>query len=160
MNDPAVVFLDEPTTGLDPQARLRIWEIVARMREQGKTVVITTHYIEEAERLCDRVAIMDHGKIIALGSPAGLISAHVPESTITFQLRPPLEVDVIRELPGALGAYTENGRFHVITSTPQDTLMGIFAIAREHGVEAEEINMKRATLEDVFLKLTGRRIRS
>lgn len=160
LNDPKVVFLDEPSTGLDPQARLRIWEIVARLREQGKTVVLTTHYIEEAERLCDRVAVMDHGKIIALDSPTRLIDRFVPESTITFRLRPPLQLGLVERITGVTAAFADGDQFHVVTASPQETLMGIFALAQERGAEAEEINMKRASLEDVFLKLTGRRIRS
>lgn len=160
INDPRIVFLDEPSTGLDPQARLRIWEIVARLREQGKTVVLTTHYIEEAERLCDRVAVMDHGRIIALGSPSRLIGEFVPESTITFRLRPPLDVALVSRIEGVMSAFADDDQFHVVTSSPQETLAGIFALAREKGSEAEEINMRRASLEDVFLKLTGRRIRS
>ncbi len=160
INDPKVVFLDEPSTGLDPQARLRIWEIVARLREQGKTVILTTHYIEEAERLCDRVAIMDHGKIIALGTPSHLIGEFVPESTITFRLRPPLDVELVSGIAGVESAFADDDQFHVVTATPQETLVGIFTLAHEKGSEAEEINMKRASLEDVFLKLTGRRIRS
>lgn len=160
INDPSIVFLDEPSTGLDPQARLRIWEIVARLREQGKTVVLTTHYIEEAERLCDRVAIMDHGKIIALGSPSRLIGEFVPESTIAFRLQPPLDVELVGRIRGVMSAFADDDLFHVVTSSPQETLAGIFTLAYEKGSEAEEINMRRASLEDVFLKLTGRRIRS
>mgnify|MGYP005838991067 FL=1 len=160
INDPRIVFLDEPSTGLDPQARLRIWEIVSRLREQGKTVVLTTHYIEEAERLCDRVAIMDHGKIIALGSPSRLIDEFVPESTIAFRLQPPLDVELVDRIRGVMSAFADDDQFHVVTSSPQETLAGIFTLAREKGSEAEEINMRRASLEDVFLKLTGRRIRS
>jgi len=160
VNDPDVVFLDEPTTGLDPQARRRIWEVVGHLREQGKTLVITTHYIEEAERLCDRVAIMDHGRIIAMGSPAELVREFVAESTITFRLRPPLEVEALRDIKGALEVGMDNGEYRVVTRTPQETLGDIFALAYRRGVEAEEINMRKASLEDVFLRLTGRRIRS
>ncbi len=159
VNDPAVVFLDEPTTGLDPQARRRIWEMVEHLRGQDKTVVITTHYIEEAEYLCDRVAVMDHGHIIAQGTPGELIDEHVSDSIITFRLTPPVEDEIVRGLHGVLTVQAEDGEYRVTTSVPQETLIGIVAMAHEQGVKADDINMKRATLEDVFLKITGRRIR-
>jgi ABC-2 type transport system ATP-binding protein len=159
VNDPRVVFLDEPTTGLDPQARRRIWEIVEGLRGEDKTVVITTHYIEEAEFLCDRVAVMDYGKIIALGTPPQLISEHVSESIITFRLEPPVVEDIVKGLHGVVSVQAEDGDYRITTPVPQETLIGIVAMAHEQGVEAEDINMKRATLEDVFLKITGRRIR-
>lgn len=160
VNDPLLVFLDEPTTGLDPQARRHIWEMVARLKEEGRTVVITTHYIEEAEELCDRVAVMDRGKIIALGTPRQLILEHVPESTITFQMRPGMGVESIRKIPGVLEASCEDGHYRVITTSPHETLMEIISAGQREGREVEEINMRRASLEDVFLRLTGRTIRT
>ncbi len=160
VNDPRVVFLDEPTTGLDPQARRRIWEIIGHLRDQDKTVVITTHYIEEAEYLCDRVAIMDYGRIIALGTPRELVNEHVSESVISFRLTPPVGEDIVRSLQGVLSVLVDDGEYRITTPVPQETLMGILAMAREQAVEIYDINMKRATLEEVFLKLTGRRIRS
>jgi len=159
VNDPRVVFLDEPTTGLDPQARRRIWEIVEGLRGEDKTVVITTHYIEEAEHLCDRVAVMDHGNIIALGTPSQLIDEYVSDSIVTFRLEPPVEEEVVRRLHGVVSVQVDDGEYRVTTSVPQETLIGIVAMAHEQGVTADDINMKRATLEDVFLKITGRRIR-
>ncbi len=159
VNDPRVVFLDEPTTGLDPQARRRIWEIVEGLRRQDKTVIITTHYIEEAEYLCDRVAVMDHGKIIALGTPDQLIDEHVSESIITFRLEPSVEEAVVKGLHGVTSVQADDGDYRVTTPVPQETLIGIVAMAHEQGVRADDMNMKRATLEDVFLKITGRRIR-
>jgi ABC-2 type transport system ATP-binding protein len=159
VNDPSLVFLDEPTTGLDPQARRRIWEIIEHLRDQDKTVVITTHYIEEAEYLCDRVAVMDLGKIVALGTPDQLIDEFVSESMIGFRLHPPVDEEIVAEITGVKNVHADDGDYQVTTATPQETLVGIFAMAHEQGVVADEINMKRATLEDVFLKITGRRIR-
>ena len=159
VNDPRVVFLDEPTTGLDPQARRRIWEIVEGLRGQEKTVIITTHYIEEAEYLCDRVAVMDHGRIIASGTPDQLIDEYVSESIITFRLEPPVDEAVVKGLHGVVSVHADDGDYRLTTPVPQETLIGIVAMAHEQGVKADDINMKRATLEDVFLKITGRRIR-
>jgi ABC-2 type transport system ATP-binding protein len=159
VNDPRIVFLDEPTTGLDPQARRNIWEIVEQLRDREKTVVITTHYIEEAEFLCDRVAVMDHGRIVTLGTPEELIDRYSPESNIYFKLAPPLEEEVVRAITGVKSVKRGNGEYSVTTRTPQETLIGIFTTAYENGATADDVSMKRATLEDVFLKITGRRIR-
>jgi ABC-2 type transport system ATP-binding protein len=159
INDPRIVFLDEPTTGLDPQARRNIWEIVERLRERKKTVILTTHYIEEAEFLCDRVAVMDHGRIIALGTPNELINEYSPESNISFSLRPPLDEQIVSRIVGVSSVQSSNGGYTVTTGTPQETLIGIFTAAYENKAVADEVSMKRATLEDVFLKITGRHIR-
>ncbi|MDY6793881.1 MAG: ABC transporter ATP-binding protein [Actinomycetota bacterium] len=159
VNDPRIVFLDEPTTGLDPQARRRIWEIVEGLRDEEKTVVITTHYIEEAEYLCDRVAVMDHGRIVAWGTPDDLIDEYVSDGIITFRLTRPVEEGIIEKIEGVKSLSRRDDEYMVITPTPQKTLLSIFAMAHDQGVEADDVNMKRATLEDVFLKITGRRIR-
>lgn len=159
VNDPRIVFLDEPTTGLDPQARRRVWEIIESFRQQQKTVVITTHYIEEAERLCDRVAVMDHGRVIALGSPSELISMHISESSISFTLTPPLDESVLDGIPGAVEVSSRNGEYLLTTTNAKESLIGIFKVAYENGSVPEEVQMKKATLEDVFLKLTGRSLR-
>jgi len=101
VNDPDIAFLDEPTTGLDPQARRRLWTVIENMRDKGKTVFLTTHYMEEAERLCDRVAIIDHGKIIALGTPQELIGEYFKEKAIQFEIEHPLSETTLREFPAA-----------------------------------------------------------
>jgi len=134
--------------------------MVQHLRDQHKTIVITTHYIEEAEYLCDRVAVMDLGKIVAQGTPDQLINENVADSIITFRMHPGMDIDVVKGIRGVVSATSDEGQYQVTTREPQDTLMGIVAKAEELGCSADEINMKRATLEDVFLKLTGRRIRS
>ena len=154
------MFLDEPTTGLDPQVRRNIWEIVEGLRDQEKTVVITSHYIEEAEHLCDRVAIMDYGKIITIGTPAELIDRYSPESNISFRLSRKVGTDVMAKIPGVSDARESNGGYTLTTDTPQETLIGIFTMAFENDAVADEVSMRRATLEDVFLKITGRRIKT
>jgi ABC-2 type transport system ATP-binding protein len=160
MNRPQILFLDEPTTGLDPQARRNIWDVVDRLREQDKTVVITTHYIEEAEQLCDRVAIMDLGKIIDIASPTELIERYASESSISFRMQPAIEMDKVKAITGVLKAEQRNHSDYTITTdTPQDTLAGIFQAAYENDAVADEIAMRRATLEDVFLKITGRSLK-
>jgi ABC-2 type transport system ATP-binding protein len=160
VNDPKIVFLDEPTTGLDPQARRNIWEIVEQLREREKTVVLTTHYIEEAEYLCDRVAVMDMGEMIALDTPSGLIDAYAPESNIAFRMRPSITEEAVGAIAGVTSFNLTNGeQYTVTTPAPQETLAGIFQAAYDAGAVADEITMRRATLEDVFLKITGRSIR-
>ena len=159
VNDPLIVFLDEPTTGLDPQARRNVWDIVGQLRDRKKTVVITSHYIEEAEYLCNRVAVMDHGRIIALGTPDELINECSPESNISFRLDPPLDEQIVSQITGVTSVRESNGGYAVATKTPQETLIGIFTAAYENKTIADDVSMKRATLEDVFLKITGRRMR-
>jgi len=160
VNDPRIVFLDEPTTGLDPQVRRNIWEIVESLRDAEKTVIITSHYIEEAEHLCDRVAIMDLGKTITIGSPAELIDRYSPESNISFTLSREVSHDVLAKIPGVTEVRDSNGGYVLTTVTPQETLVGIFTAAYENDAVADDVSMRRATLEDVFLKITGKRIRA
>ncbi len=160
VNDPKIVFLDEPTTGLDPQARRNIWEIVEQLRQREKTVVLTTHYIEEAEYLCDRVAVMDLGRRIALDTPNGLIDTYAAESNISFRMRPAVSAETVQAITGVKTVSRHNDvDYAVTTETPQETLAGIFQTAFENDCIADEITMRRATLEDVFLKITGRSIR-
>jgi len=163
INDPQVVFLDEPTTGLDPQARRSLWEVIGKIRARGKTVMLTTHYMEEAEQLCDRVAIMDHGKILALDSPQTLISTYFRAKTIEVMLgdnNPPGEA-FFRDIDGVENFHADPAARQVLlyTADAQQVLTVLLKKAEQQGVELKDLRIRIATLEDVFLKLTGTRIR-
>jgi ABC-2 type transport system ATP-binding protein len=160
VNDPDLVFLDEPSTGLDPQARRGMWEIVRDLQRAGKTVLFTTHYMEEAEQLCDRVAVMDHGQIIAQDTPEALINAHFRESAIEFVSlgEPPREQ--LAALPGVTQALFENGHPTLYSEDVPRTMAGLFDLVSAGELAFKDVVVRQATLEDVFLKLTGRRIRS
>ncbi len=156
VNKPDIVFLDEPTTGLDPQARRKVWDIVEQIRGEGTTVFITTHYMEEAERLCDRVAIVDYGHIIALDSPEELIDTHFEESAIEFELNsgaPDLELNHVTH------SRQDGKAFTLYTKAVPEALSELMDWSAANGFELDDLHVRRATLEDVFLKLTGRRIR-
>jgi len=159
VNDPQILFLDEPTSGLDPQARHNIWDLIKLQKERGKTVFLTTHYMEEAERLCERVAIIDHGEIIATDRPDRLVSKHFREEAIEFQLDQPLGDEVLHQLAGATNVVTENGRVTVYSSSVPATISALMEVAKQRDMKLTDLYVRRATLEDVFLKLTGRRIR-
>jgi ABC-2 type transport system ATP-binding protein len=149
VHDPAVVLLDEPTVGVDPQSRNHLFEAIERLRDEGRTILYTTHYIEEAERLCDRVAIMDHGRILALGTVDGLISAHGGDSVIRAELAEPVPAGV--ELPGELDGLS----LRIETGAPSEVL-GTLAGS---GVRLGGLVLERPDLERVFLSLTGRTLR-
>ncbi|MBI2984745.1 MAG: ABC transporter ATP-binding protein [Candidatus Kerfeldbacteria bacterium] len=159
VNDPLAVFLDEPTTGLDPQARRNLWDLIENIKAKGKTVILTTHYMEEAEVLCDRVAIMDHAHIIALGTPQELLKQSDVGSTIEFRAnrRPPTEI--IQQLPAVQQMDAEDHGFKLLTIDPEKTLPALFAVEAQHGFKIFDLQLRQATLEDVFLKLTGRKLR-
>jgi len=159
VNDPELVFLDEPTTGLDPQARHNLWDIILKMKEMKKTVILTTHYMEEAEKLCDRVAIIDHGKIIAEGAPAELIQKLKLSSSINFKTADEIQPKLLERLKGVSKVFVENSNFLIHSDNLQDTLMALLTLINKHCWAIEELNITRATLEDVFLELTGRRLR-
>lgn len=159
VNDPKVLFLDEPTTGLDPQARRNLWDLIQQIKSRGKTVVLTTHYMDEAEILCDRIAIMDHAKIIALDTPLGLLASSGIGSRVEFKANTALPDSTFRQLPGVVGLERTDGSFCAITSDSQATLDALFALARGGGITFDELAVRRATLEDVFLKLTGHQLR-
>ena len=161
INKPEVVFLDEPTTGLDPQARRNMWETVRQVRQTGATVFLTTHYMEEAETLCDRVAVVDAGKIIALNTPSALIQEHFKETAIDFELQGELPPEgTFRNLKGVTRpAVREGQRVTIYTDNAVGTLGGLTDLAESGAIRFDALQVRRATMEDVFLKLTGKRIR-
>lgn len=159
VNDPEIVFLDEPTTGLDPQARHGLWDVIRGLRSNGKTVLLTTHYMEEAEQLCDRVAIVDRGKIIAIGAPADLISTYFRESVIEFEPLRPLPEQVLRNLPAVRNVAVNEGGVTLYTTAVAQSIAGLLEFTNGHSNELQNLFVRHASLEDVFLRLTGRRIR-
>jgi len=161
INDPDIAFLDEPTTGLDPQARRGLWSVIEDMRSRGKTIFLTTHYMEEAERLCDRVAIIDHGKIIALDSPQDLIRNYFEEKAIQFELEPPPPEIVLQTFPGTTSVAIDVNEVVVYSNDIPATMSAILKYAEKVDLTGQLKNLyvREATLEDVFLKLTGRKIR-
>jgi ABC-2 type transport system ATP-binding protein len=159
VNDPQVVFLDEPTAGLDPQSRRMLWDTVLNLRERGKTIIITTHYMDEAQVLCDRIAIMDEGQIIALDTAAGLIGRLGAQATIDCRLDGTAFAAEIGELPGVSKVREANGRFVLQTSQMEPTLLALLDYATRRGVALTNLQVRTPTLEDVFLDLTGRELR-
>ena len=158
VNDPRVVFLDEPTTGLDPQARRNLWDVVRGIREQGKTVVLTTHYMEEAQVLCDRVAVMDHGNIIACDTPLDLIRSLKMDATVLATTEGDLGGD-LQDLPGVEGAEYQGKELRLRTGNTQATITALMTLAAEREVVLENLSVQSANLEDVFISYTGRSLR-
>ncbi len=159
INDPDLIFLDEPTTGLDPQARRKLWDVIRGLKEKGKTILLTTHYMEEAEQLCDRVAIMDHGRIIELDHPARLINKYFEETAIEFVAHGSIPRERLNALPGVELTLHENGRVTLYSNDVPHTMAGLLEMAEQDTLSFKDMTVRQATLEDVFLKLTGRRIR-
>ena len=159
VNDPEIVFLDEPTTGLDPQARRSLWDTVRELAREGRTVILTTHYMEEAEELCDRVAIMDHGRIITLDTPQNLVAAIAAERTIECTLTANIDSDRLAGLPGAQSVHSIDGFVTIATTEPTATIRGLLDLEATEGVAVDDIKVRSATLEDVFISLTGRALR-
>ncbi|HEY5538452.1 MAG TPA: ABC transporter ATP-binding protein [Thermoplasmata archaeon] len=157
VNDPEIVFLDEPTTGLDPQARRSLWDVMGKLRDSGKTVMLTTHYMEEAERVCDRVGVMDRGKILALDRPAQLIKEFEQRDAVEFAADG--DASAFGTLPGVDEMNVEDGLVTLYTRQLESTLTAVFELARTRGMNVENFRVRNASLEDVFLHLTGRRIR-
>jgi ABC-2 type transport system ATP-binding protein len=159
VNDPEVIFLDEPTTGLDPQARHNIWSIVEKLRERGKTVVMTTHYMEEAEQLCHRLAIIDRGKIIAMDTPDNLINKADLSTLIEFSTSKELD-GLAKNIPGICKVNNGSARkYSVQTKAVSMILKDLTNLCYDNHIELENISVRQATLEDVFLSMTGRKLR-
>ena len=162
VGDPELLFLDEPTTGLDPQSRLQTWGIVEALKARGRTVLLTTHYMEEAARLCDRVAIVDHGRLIALGTPRELIASLGAEHVIEFAVEegaPAVPAEALRCLPSVEGVAREDGRWRLTVREVHRTVPALLAALAERGAAVSHLTTHHATLEDVFVALTGRTLR-
>jgi ABC-2 type transport system ATP-binding protein len=163
VGDPELLFLDEPTTGLDPQSRRQLWDLIVELRASGRSIVLTTHYMDEAEKLCDQVAIVDHGKVIALGSPRELIASlgaeHVVEFTSPDAPADALDVASLRALDGVTGAREHDGRWMLEVSELARAVPALLADLRKRGLALGELATHSATLEDVFVSLTGRQLR-
>ena len=161
VGDPELLFLDEPTTGLDPQSRRQTWEIVEGLKARGRTVLLTTHYMEEAARLCDRVAVVDHGKVIALGTPRELIASLGAEHVIEFAVRTSRSIDdeVLRALPSVEAVARDGDTWRLTVREVHRAVPALLAALSERGAEPTALTTHHATLEDVFMSLTGRRLR-
>jgi ABC-2 type transport system ATP-binding protein len=159
VGDPELLFLDEPTTGLDPQGRLRVWEVIESFRKHGGTVILTTHYMEEAARLCDRVAIMDHGRIIALGTPNELVASLHADQILELQTVAPLPLDRLEALPGVASATLDGRLSRLNVRDVAATLPALVSVIAAAGTELESLTTHQPTLEDVFVRLTGRALR-
>lgn len=160
INDPLVLFLDEPTAALDPQSRCMLWDIVLRLREQGKTIILTTHNMDEAQILCDRVAVMDDGQIIALDTSANLISLLGAQATIDCHLSGQATKSDVLELPGVTSVRHANDHYIIYTLSMQPTLVALLSYASSKGVTLTDLQVRTPSLEDVFLELTGRELRA
>jgi len=163
VGDPELILLDEPTTGLDPQSRRQVWDIVNAFKAGGRTVLLTTHYMDEAERLCDRVAIVDHGRVIAEGSPMHLMTSlggeHVVEIAVREDGAGPLTASAMEGLPGVRAAHTEVGRVVLTVTEPHVAVPAVLERLRAGGWALSGLSTRHASLEDVFVSLTGRHLR-
>jgi ABC-2 type transport system ATP-binding protein len=163
VGDPELLFLDEPTTGLDPQSRRQLWDLIMELRASGRSIVLTTHYMDEAERLCDRVAIVDHGRVIALGSPRELIASlgaeHVVEFTTPGAAHDALSIDDLQLLDGVQSAREYAGRWTLEVGELARTVPALLGELTRRGLPLGELATHSATLEDVFVSLTGRQLR-
>ena len=161
VGDPELLFLDEPTTGLDPQARRNLWELVDQLRLSGRTIILTTHYMDEAERLCDRVAVMDHGRIIALGTPKDLIASIGGEQIVEFATASAASPDaaLLTAIPGIQSHRIHAGMHQLSVSELHTTVPRIFASLAAQNIALSQFRTHSATLEDVFVSITGRNLR-
>lgn len=159
VHEPRVLFLDEPTAGLDPQVRREMYDIIAELRAEGKTILLTTHYIEEAERLADRVAIIDLGKLIALGTPAALRQRSAGASRIRLRLARPVEPERLARLEGVDTARQADGEYLLSSAQPTRSIVALVKMVEADGNELVSLEIAAPSLEDVFIELTGRRLR-
>jgi ABC-2 type transport system ATP-binding protein len=159
VNNPQVVFLDEPTAGLDPQVRREIYEIIEELRREKKTVLLTTHYIEEAERLCDRVAIVDNGRVIAMGTPRELKQRSAGTTRIEVRLAHPLADGMLTRMDGVADCREFDGTYVVHSTRPPHTIVALVKQLEAENNELQSLEMFSPSLEDVFIELTGRRLR-
>jgi ABC-2 type transport system ATP-binding protein len=163
VGDPELLFLDEPTTGLDPQSRHQTWGIVESLKARGRTVLLTTHYMEEAARLCDRVGVVDHGRMIALGTPKELISSlgaeHVIEFSVDDTASVAIEENALRALPSVKAAAREGASWRLTVGEVHRAVPELLVLLAERNAAPTELTTHHATLEDVFMSLTGRRLR-
>ncbi len=159
VGEPDILFLDEPTTGLDPQSRLQLWEVVQRFRERGGTVLLTTHYMEEAERLCDRIAIIDHGKRIALGTPPELIARLEAKNIIEFTSTPALEEGDVSAIVEGHGVSRRGDRWQLRVDSLAVSVPLLLNAIEVRGARLDSLSTHAATLEDLFVALTGRELR-
>ncbi|HET9726115.1 MAG TPA: ABC transporter ATP-binding protein [Gemmatimonadales bacterium] len=161
VGDPELLFLDEPTTGLDPQSRRQLWEVIERFRAGGRSILLTTHYMDEAERLCDRVAIVDHGRVIAQGTPRELIASLGAEHVLEFAVSDGAALDVaaLAAVSGVGPVGRQDGTWRVQVSELHQAMPALLGELRRQGIQLSELRTHSATLEDVFVSLTGRQLR-
>jgi ABC-2 type transport system ATP-binding protein len=161
VGEPRLLFLDEPTTGLDPQSRRQLWDLIGQFRSGGRSIVLTTHYMDEAERLCDRVAVVDHGRVIALDTPRALIASLGAEHVVscTLEERSELDLDELRALDGVSAARADGATLELTSRELRRTVPVLLALVERRGLKLAELRTHSATLEDVFVSLTGRHLR-
>ena len=162
VGDPDLLFLDEPTTGLDPQARRQLWDLIEEFKKAGRTILLTTHYMDEAERLCDELAIMDHGKVIARGTPGALIASIGAEHLVelsTGDAARAVDLSALRQVIGVRDAQAENGTIRIQATELHRAVPAVLEELRRQGIPLTELGTHSATLEDVFVSLTGRHLR-
>jgi ABC-2 type transport system ATP-binding protein len=160
MHEPEVMFLDEPTVGLDPQARLAVWELLRELQASGRTIVMTTHYMEEADRLCDRIAIIDRGNLLALGTPSSL-KAQAPGGTLielTLDQDAPAVAEQVRTMSGVLSVEPRGNVVRAYAERPAEVVPALFKAAEQHGRQVQDVHLTPPSLETLFVSLTGRKL--
>lgn len=161
ISNPQIIFLDEPTTGLDPQARRNIWDIILKWKQLGKTTILTTHYMEEAEKLSDRVCIVDQGKIVSLDTPAALIEQLTKEREVRLSFLDGEQAattvgEFVSHWPNVVRTEKHDSLLHIWTVQPEETLYNLFGYTKEHGLRVEQVSIREKSLEDVFIHFTGK----